>query len=74
LDTSVWGKGLATEAGLAAIEYGFDRFNSPYILGCVESENIRSVKVLENLGMQYKSKTVVKGVKMDIYRLDNSKK
>ena len=73
-DKSIWGKGLATESGLAAIEYGFDQFKFPYILGCVEPENIRSVKVLENLGMHYKSQTVLKGVNMDIYRLDNSKK
>jgi RimJ/RimL family protein N-acetyltransferase len=70
LDSKYWGKGLATEAAIGAIEYGFERFEFPYILGIVERSNTASVRILEKLGMRYERETVFYGAKMDVYRLD----
>jgi RimJ/RimL family protein N-acetyltransferase len=45
-----WGRGLATEGALAAIDYGFRVLRLPRLLGLVHPENTRSVRVLEKCG------------------------
>jgi len=58
LSPEYWGVGLATEAAVGAIKYGFNAFQFPYILGIVGRENLASVKVLQKLGMQFKKTTL----------------
>lgn len=70
LDPKFWGKGLATEAASAAIQYGFEKLKFPYVLGIVERENKASVRVLKKLGMQYEKETIFHGFEMDVYRLE----
>jgi RimJ/RimL family protein N-acetyltransferase len=70
LDPEFWGKGLATEAALATIKYGFEQLKFPYILGIVERANTASIRVLGKLGMRYERGTIFHGVEMDIYRLN----
>lgn len=70
LDPEFWGRGLATEAASATIQYGFTQLKLPYILGVVERANRASVKVLEKLGMSYERETIFYGVKMEVYRLN----
>jgi [ribosomal protein S5]-alanine N-acetyltransferase len=72
LDSKFWGKGLATEAASAAIQYGFEQFNLPYVLGIVERANIASVRVLEKIGMRYQKTTIFHKVEMDVYRIDDA--
>lgn len=67
-DSKFWGKGLATEAALAALHYGFAKFKFPYILGIVERSNAASVRVLEKLAMKYERETIFHGIKMDVYQ------
>jgi RimJ/RimL family protein N-acetyltransferase len=43
-----WGKGYATEAALACIEYGFATLNLHQIVGRALPGNLASIKVLEN--------------------------
>ena len=50
---SQWGKGLATEAALASIRYGFDELQLNRIVGLAEPENRASIRVLEKLGMRF---------------------
>lgn len=50
---SAWGKGYATEAAKATLEYGLDQLKLPVITGRAHIENIASLKVLEKIGMQY---------------------
>ena len=50
---SQWGKGLATEAALASIRYGFDELKLDHILGLAEPENRASIRVLEKVGMRF---------------------
>jgi [ribosomal protein S5]-alanine N-acetyltransferase len=47
LDSNYWGQGLATEAALASIKYGFDRLNLSYVLGVVERENTAQLGFLK---------------------------
>ena len=48
-----WGQGLATEAALASIRYGFADLDLKQIIGLVMPENIASVRVLEKTGLRY---------------------
>ena len=50
---SQWGKGLATEAALASVHYGFDELKLDHIVGLAELENRASIRVLEKVGMQF---------------------
>ncbi|XGW00107.1 MAG: GNAT family N-acetyltransferase [Leptolyngbya sp. BL-A-14] len=70
LNSRYWGQGLATEASSAAVKYGFEQFNLPYILGLVERANVASVRVLEKIGMQHQRTTVFHEIEMELYRID----
>jgi [ribosomal protein S5]-alanine N-acetyltransferase len=48
-----WGRGLATEAGAAALDDGFTRLGLGRIIGLVDAPNTASVRVLEKLGLTY---------------------
>jgi ribosomal-protein-alanine N-acetyltransferase len=50
---SYWGLGLATEAALASVRYGFAELGLKKIIGLAMSENIASVGVLEKAGLRY---------------------
>ena len=39
-----WGKGLATEAAKACVDYGFDQLGLDHILGFAEEENHASIR------------------------------
>ena len=48
-----WGKGLATEAATACLEYGFGKLALSEIVGFAEPENHASNRVLEKVGMKF---------------------
>jgi ribosomal-protein-alanine N-acetyltransferase len=48
-----WGWGLATEAALASVRFGFADLDLKRIIGLVMPENIASVRVLEKAGLRY---------------------
>ncbi len=47
-----WGKGIATEASVVIIKYGFEKLNLERIVGIATPSNIGSCKVLEKIGLQ----------------------
>jgi RimJ/RimL family protein N-acetyltransferase len=47
-----WGRGLATEGGRAALEYGFDRTGLDRIISIYDPKNVASGRVMEKLGMR----------------------
>lgn len=47
-----WGKGFATEAAKAVVDYGFQSFGLAKIGARVDPRNLGSVRVLEKLGMR----------------------
>src|SRR6185503_17053681 len=51
---SQWGKGYATEAARAAIDFGFKSAGLPEIVSFTTPLNVRSVRVMEKLGMKRK--------------------
>lgn len=46
------GKGYATEAGAAALRWGFEQFELPYLTAMVQPDNAASLRVAERLGMK----------------------
>ncbi|MBY6211270.1 GNAT family N-acetyltransferase [Microbulbifer agarilyticus] len=51
LAPAAWGKGYATEAARASIEYGFTRLGLEEIVSFAVADNLRSRAVMEKLGM-----------------------
>ena len=52
LDRQYWGRGLATEAGLALLPYGFRELGLTRIHAGVNAENTASLRVMEKLGFR----------------------
>ena len=48
---SVQGRGYATEAGRAAMQYGFDVIGETYLTAVTDPENKASARVMDRLGM-----------------------
>ena len=51
LNPDDWGHGYATEAGRAAVKYGFSQLGLDEIVGIVHPDNAASRRALEKLGM-----------------------
>ena len=48
-----WGKGIATETGLACINHGFEVLKYKNVFGCAEVEHTASNIVLQKIGLTY---------------------
>lgn len=48
-----WGQGLATEAAMAMLHYGFDIIGLKRIIAVVKPDNIASRKVIEKMGLKF---------------------
>lgn len=57
LRRSEWGKGYASEAGRAAIQYAFDTLGAPAVYAILLPSNSRSRAVAERCGMSYLGRT-----------------
>jgi ribosomal-protein-alanine N-acetyltransferase len=53
LRSQVWGRGLATEAGLAALDVAFGRLGLPRVVAHTPPANRASLRVMAKLGMVY---------------------
>lgn len=50
LRRDAWGRGFATEATVAAIDWAFDRLGWGDIIHCIDPDNLASQKLAERLG------------------------
>ncbi len=57
-----WGNGYATETAKATIPYAFNNHEIKSIAAVVEKENIASIRVLENAGMNFSKDSVYHGI------------
>lgn len=62
-----WGKGYATEAAGASLDFGFKHLNLDEIIGRASSDNKASIRVLEKLNMQFWKRDVCKGIENSVY-------
>lgn len=51
LHPSVWGRGLATEAGTLALQAGFAELALEHVIACIDPENQASIAVAARLGL-----------------------
>ena len=56
-----WGRGLATEACLASVNFGFEVLKLDRIIGLVLAENVASIRVLEKVGMRPEGEVIYEG-------------
>lgn len=68
---TAWGRGYATEAAFACIDYGFKKLNLRRIVGRALPGNIASLKVLEKCGMRYLGEETVEGLLHKTYDILN---
>jgi len=66
-----WGKGYATEAAYACLQYGFEKLNLQRIVGRAMPQNIASLRVLEKCGMRFIGDEVVDDHPAKTYELFN---
>jgi len=72
LDRPFWGKGYATEAALASLEFGFEHFGLDHIIALVHPENLASRRVIEKCGMSYTETLSLWGIELMRYRTESS--
>jgi RimJ/RimL family protein N-acetyltransferase len=70
LDRNRWGEGLATEGGLAAMQYAFDCLGQPHISSLIRPENSASIRVAEKLGMTRERVITLNGGDVLVYGRD----
>ena len=58
---SYWGRGYATEAAMAVLDYAVQNRVVPQIVCLCESENVASIRVVEKLGMKLVGQDTYKG-------------
>jgi RimJ/RimL family protein N-acetyltransferase len=51
LRTDAWGRGFATEAAIACLDWGFQNLALAYVTAMIRPDNTRSIRVAERLGM-----------------------
>jgi RimJ/RimL family protein N-acetyltransferase len=68
---TAWGKGYATEAAWACLQYGFEKLHLERIVGRAMPENKGSLRVLEKCGMALVGEELVDGHPAITYELVN---
>lgn len=69
LEKTHWGRGLATEAARAAVEFAFTRTDLTELVGLVDVEHEASQRVLEKVGMLYSGSCSFFGMRLKKYSL-----
>ena len=66
------GKGYASEAAIASLDFGFKTMKYECIYGAAEVANIGSNKILQKIGMHFISEFNYKEIKANWYQLNKS--
>jgi ribosomal-protein-alanine N-acetyltransferase len=66
-----WGKGLATEAARAVMDYGFRTFKFPRLISVTQPENRQSIRIMEKLGMEFNCQFIGDGIELVCYAKPN---
>lgn len=69
LSPQYWGKGLATEAATAMIQYGFTEHKFEQIISATDVENIASARVMERIGMKFTQRAHKEGLDVLYYAI-----
>ncbi|RTY93634.1 GNAT family N-acetyltransferase [Flavobacterium sp. GT3R68] len=66
-----WGKGYATEATRAWLDYAFQTMNLPVLIASVNVDNFNSNKIVQKFGFQLKSQFYYGDIHCNWYELKN---
>jgi ribosomal-protein-alanine N-acetyltransferase len=61
-----WGNGLATEAAMATVRYGFEKVSLDRIYAGADSPNKASFRVMKRLGMRFARRTTIHGITSEL--------
>lgn len=64
-----WGRGLATEAAHAALEYVFREIGAPRVTAATDPPNRASVRVMERVGMRFTGRGTLNGLDTLFYEI-----
>jgi RimJ/RimL family protein N-acetyltransferase len=70
LRTDYWGRGIATESGKAALDWGFQTLDLKSIIAIALKENKASFRVMEKLGMHFDKEMEVDALTAIQYRIN----
>ncbi|TWI00487.1 RimJ/RimL family protein N-acetyltransferase [Flavobacterium tiangeerense] len=71
LDEKFWGKGYASEASFAWLDYGFKTMKIPVMEAAAHSDNIASNRILQKIGLKMTETYLEDGVSWNWYELKN---
>lgn len=72
LDEKFWGKGFASEATFAWLDYGFNSMKIPKMEAAAHADNSASNKILQKIGMKMTEQYLEDGVLWNWYELENN--
>jgi len=72
LDEKFWGKGYASEASMAWLNYAFETMNLKTLEAAAHTENVASNRILQKIGMQMTEQYLEDGISWNWYTLRNS--
>lgn len=70
-----WGKGYATEGGIATLDWAFANLDLPYVICCIHRDNAASLAVKDRLGLRLDRSDVLfagtdREVPVEVFRMD----
>ncbi len=65
-----WGRGFATEAARASVQYGFDIVGADQLISLIHPDNDRSIRVAEKVGMTFDREDLQDGTPVLVYAID----
>jgi ribosomal-protein-alanine N-acetyltransferase len=72
LDPFVWGQGLATEGGRAALRYGFEVVGLERIISVTRADNAASRRVMDKCGLVFQEEVTHRGALVVWYAMDRA--
>jgi RimJ/RimL family protein N-acetyltransferase len=72
LDPAVWGRGLATEGGRAAVRHGFEVVGLDRIISVTRADHAASRRVMDKCGLAFQEQLVHKGALVVWYAIDRA--
>lgn len=70
VDRAHWGRGFASEGGLAALTHAFEALAAERVISVIEPGNAASIRVAEKLGEQFERMTDLNDKPVCIYGVD----
>ena len=67
---SAWGRGYATEAARAALDWAWQHAGHDHILSVIHADNYPSIRIAEKLGQRLEKSEMVNGSEMLTYGID----